>query len=308
MVQSTMNQPQPVRTDRPCKYLKCMQVWSGSGNHDHEVEIPGINAWVYSKPYDGGEMGGDIHLISSCSAGSITRLLVADVSGHGANVAETSQNLSYLMRRYLNHNQSRQFVEKMNDKFTHLSQAGGFATAVVMTYTLKDSKLSICNAGHPYPLIYKSATGKWSSLDCDCKYTNPLTNLPIGVLTTTNYEQFDLEIEKDDIVLGYTDSLIEAKDENGNMLGIQGLLDLVTLLSVQSKSDLHLRLLEKIRSLHPDNLKDDDVTVMAFSPNTIAPHPKIKTLLSMPKLFLNAAIERIKDKNKPIPWPAMFSK
>src|SRR5690606_40547076 len=41
-----------------------------------------LDAWIYSKPH-GGKQGGDVHYVSSCAAGMLTRLLVADVRGHG---------------------------------------------------------------------------------------------------------------------------------------------------------------------------------------------------------------------------------
>ena len=196
----------------------------------------------------------------------------------------------------------------MNENFKHHTQAGGFATAVVMTYVLKTKKLSICNAGHPHPLIYKHETGEWSTLDCDCQYAEPLTNLPIGIFSTTQYKQFDVKIAHGDIVLSYTDSLIEARNAEGDFLGIEGLLALVRSLPLGTTDDFHTRVLDTIRDLHDENLTQDDVTAMVFSPNKIAAHSPIKTMLSMPGLFLTAMIQRFKDKSKPIPWPAMFSR
>ena len=60
-----------------------MEVWSGSQLTTQGVAFGGLDAWVYSKPFGGAKQGGDIYYASSCATGRITRLLLADVSGHG---------------------------------------------------------------------------------------------------------------------------------------------------------------------------------------------------------------------------------
>ena len=114
--------------------MQCTEVWGGNELVERGVIMTGLDAWVYSRPFEGDEEGGDIHYLSSCSTGRITRALIADVSGHGAVVSGTAKRLRTLMRRYINYvNQSR-LVEGMNKEFAGLAQAGHFATAVVMTF------------------------------------------------------------------------------------------------------------------------------------------------------------------------------
>src|SRR4051812_47425104 len=87
--------------------MQWTEVWGGNELVERGVIMTGLDAWVYSRPYEGVEEGGDIHYLSSCSTGRITRALIADVSGHGAVVAGTAKRLRSLMRRYINYvNQS----------------------------------------------------------------------------------------------------------------------------------------------------------------------------------------------------------
>src|SRR5687768_18611008 len=55
----------------------------GNQPADSGVVMAGLDAWVYCRPYHGAAAGGDVYYVSSCATGRITRLLVADVSGHG---------------------------------------------------------------------------------------------------------------------------------------------------------------------------------------------------------------------------------
>ena len=44
--------------------------------------MAGLTAWVYSKPFGDSEGGGDVHYVSSCATGRITRLMLAELDSH----------------------------------------------------------------------------------------------------------------------------------------------------------------------------------------------------------------------------------
>src|SRR5207302_11444992 len=122
------------------------------------------DAWVYSNPFGGSEGGGDVYYVSACATGRIHRLLIADVAGHGQKVGTVALELRGMMRRYVNHIDQMQFVRSMNRQFSQLAQNGCFATAIVSTFFGPTGRLTICNAGHPYPMMYRSATREWTCL------------------------------------------------------------------------------------------------------------------------------------------------
>jgi phosphoserine phosphatase RsbU/P len=78
--------------------MPCMEVWGGSQLTARGVVFGGLDAWVYSKPHGKARRGGDVYYASSCAAGRISRLLLADVSGHGTSVAAIAADLRLLMR------------------------------------------------------------------------------------------------------------------------------------------------------------------------------------------------------------------
>ena len=82
--------------------MTCMEVWGGSQLTSNGVELSGLDVWVYSKPYGEAQRGGDVYYVSSCATGRISRVLLADVSGHGTSVAATAADLRSLMRRFVN--------------------------------------------------------------------------------------------------------------------------------------------------------------------------------------------------------------
>src|ERR1700690_902914 len=144
--------------------MQCMEVWGGSQLTSRGVEMGGLDVWVYSKPHGEAQRGGDVYYASSCATGRISRLLLADVSGHGNSVASTAADLRTLMRRFVNCLDQAEFVRLLNQQFTALSQAGTFATAIVATFFASSRRLMVCNAGHPRPLLYRAASRQWSFL------------------------------------------------------------------------------------------------------------------------------------------------
>ena len=242
--------------------MQCMEVWGGSQLTSRGVAFGGLDAWVYSKPYGNAQHGGDVYYASSCATGRISRLLLADVSGHGTAVAATAADLRTLMRRFVNRLDQTEFVRLLNQQFSVMSNAGTFATAIVATFFEPSRRLTVCNAGHPRPLIYRAGQKKWDFLGHEGKAGATPSNIPLGLLEMSQYEQFDVELEPGDCVLSYTDALMESNDANGEMLGEQGVLRIARLLGDFDPAELTGALLREIAERYPQNLSDDDVTVL----------------------------------------------
>ena len=82
--------------------IACVEVWGGSHAFDHAVSVPGNDVRISCTPHNGDASGGDIYYISSCAKGQISRFILADVAGHGAEVAHIALSLRTLMRKHIN--------------------------------------------------------------------------------------------------------------------------------------------------------------------------------------------------------------
>ena len=82
--------------------LHCMEFWSGNRSVESTAKSAGLDVWIFSQPYLGEARGGDVHYLSLCVGGIVTRIVLADVSGHGNQVADTSLTLRKLLRRFMN--------------------------------------------------------------------------------------------------------------------------------------------------------------------------------------------------------------
>src|ERR1700733_10254454 len=269
-------------TEQKTQHMTCMEVWGGSQLTSRAVEFGGLNVWVYSKPYGQAQRGGDVYYASSCATGRISRLLLADVSGHGNSVAATAADLRTLMRRFVNRLDQKKFVRLLNQQFVALSRTGTFATAVVTTFFAPSRRLLICNAGNPRPLLWRAAKKEWTLLGSDeVSEEKKPQNIPLGIIDLTEYEELDVELEPGDCFMKYTDALIESRDADGEMLGEAGVLRLLNLLGEVDPDKVTQALLKKIRERYPENLSEDHVPVMLIRVNGRQPQiPFQETLIA----------------------------
>jgi phosphoserine phosphatase RsbU/P len=281
-----------------------MEVWGDSQLTERGIEMGGLNAWVYSKPFGQAQRGGDVYYASSCATGRISRLLLADVSGHGNSVAATAADLRTLMRRFVNRLDQKEFVRLLNQQFVALSQVGTFATAVVTTFFAPSRRLLVCNAGHPRPFLYRAAERQWSFLGHDeDEGKRAPQNIPLGIFDLTEYEEFDVELESGDCLLTYTDALIESRDADGEMLGEAGVLRLLRLIGDIEPQKLTETLLREIAERYPENLSEDDVTVLLVRANGREPRYSFKEKLRAQGRFLGSLIRGMNPRAERPPLP-----
>ncbi len=315
--------PTPQTSPDPSHIMQCMEVWGGNRSIDAGVSMSGIDAWVYSKPYesqgksDAG--GGDIHYLSSCMTGRISRMLVADVSGHGAAVDSVAVNLRDLMRKYVNFLDQSRFVENLNVQFGTLSRAGLFATALVATYWAPTEHLVATNAGHPRPLLYRASRRSWEYLESnnaekhlpngaaaprgDAHGDDGPTNLPLGVLEPTNYDQFAVRLRDGDLVLIYTDSLLESRGKDGKLLGEAGLLELISRVDPTRPAEFVRSLVAALGQRQGTNEFNDDVTCLLLRRNGIPAKMGFKDIANGIGRILGQALGAIAGRTSPLPWP-----
>ena len=109
---------------------------------------------------------------------------------------------------------------------------GRFATAILMTYYAPSGHLVMVNAGHPPPLLKRSGSPVWEALTSEShgaisqtsrEVRVGLMNLPLGVISSTQYEQYAIKINPGDRLCAFTDAYSEAANSEGRMLGLEGL-------------------------------------------------------------------------------------
>lgn len=290
----------PTQPDAQSHTLQCFEVWGGNHAVNNGVAMPGLDAWVYSEPYEHATGGGDVHYVSSCATGRITRILLMDVAGHGEGAAKLAVRLRDLMRQYVNYSKQTDFVNALNREFFKRSDGYRFATGIAATFWGPTNTLSLSIAGHPLPLLYRAKSKQWSLLSPD--EHGDARNLPLGIDESTVYDDFSVKLSVGDIVLMYSDALIETDDGAGKLLGEGGLLDVAKSLDPTDPSALITKLREVINPEIDRQTDMDDVTLLALRCNGNAPKGSIFLgLLGGWRVVRESAKSFFKGERMPIP-------
>lgn len=268
--------------------------------------MQGLDAFVFGVPHDGATAGGDIHYVSSCATGRITRVLLADVSGHGIEVAEVATRLRSILRRFVNYVDQARLAAQINQEFAKLSSGGHFATAVIATCWGPTGEIEITNAGHPPPLLYRARKKEWTVVAAGDRLeaTGP-SDLPLGILDDTAYGRGKVRLREGDLLVMYTDALIEAKKADGNLLGVVGLVDVAQGLSDVSADGLAKALVDGVIAQTAYSVLDDDATVMVLRSNPSVPRGSLRMGLATTRRLLHELVDSLKPGTEGFAWPQL---
>lgn len=270
--------------------MQCMEVWGGNQAVERSFKTPGLKIWIYSRPYGQAVGGGDVYYISSCASGRITRMLLADVSGHGELVANIAVGLRDLMRQNVNYIKQTRFVRAMNHQFSEFSADDRFATALVATFFSPTQSFCLCNAGHPPPMIFRQTTSEWTELKIEPVTTRRVIDTPLGITSDADYHQHDVRLDTGDMVLSFSDAVTESEDANGRQLGQSGVLRLLRDLPAKKDPEVVLpAIVEAIKARSADNLNQDDATLLLCQ--ATGDSPSLKNNLLAPFRLLSSVAD-----------------
>jgi len=199
-----------------------------------EPKIKGVNLKSWYKPMN--EIGGDFFDYILFEDKDLIGIFISDVSGHGIPAAlitsmlkiiiNTSENLRLYPAKllaYLNKNLIGQ-------------TDGNFVTAFYGVYNVKTKMFKYARAGHNFPFLIRN------SQITEIQSQGPL----LGLFEKNKFEEGNLKLKTKDILIFYTDGLVEAINPKGEDYEKQ----LKKLLVNNSKEDI----LEIINLIHKDLL------------------------------------------------------
>ncbi|HXH49805.1 MAG TPA: PP2C family protein-serine/threonine phosphatase [Terriglobia bacterium] len=242
--------------------LACFELWGGNGNANHAVELPGLEGWVYSTPLELGAGGGDVHYLSVCSKGRVSRIAVADVAGHGSYASSMAENLRRVFQHHTDNWDQSALMRELNEAFARESTESQFATATVLGFYLETGELLFSSAGHPPALWYRAQDESWELLQDCTPHAVEIGGLPLGLIPGTAYSQTGVRLASGDTLVLYTDGITEARDSSGSELGQEGLLNMARSLTIQSPADTCRTFLSAIQAFRGDEPRHDDETLL----------------------------------------------
>jgi phosphoserine phosphatase RsbU/P len=243
--------------------LACLEIKGGNERVVYSIELPGLIAWVSCRPMAPATQGGDLHYLSVCSQGFVSRIALADVAGHGELVSGAANTLRDLLRKHADEWDQSDVVRELNDSL--LRDAGSdYATALLLSHYSGSGEILFTNAGHLPPIWYRAETNQWSFLMDSTLYAEKPANLPIGLIAGTPYSQTAIQFGWDDLLILYTDGVTESTNATGRQLDTKGFLELVHGVPVLSASETGQMLLTRLEAFRGASPAADDETLVVL--------------------------------------------
>jgi len=213
--------------------------------HDEAFDLPGLRTMVrYLPASKAGRVGGDWYITADMPGGHVL-IAIGDVAGHGLAAAAGMARLrGALAGLAITGSPPERLVGWLNDLVRHV--APEHTASVIAGYFDPPSRtLTWAQAGHPPPVLVR---GSWA---------RPL-DPPVGILLGAGDEEYSaaiLALAPDDLLLLYSDGLIERRDRSLD----EGLAALSS--AVRGIADPELAIDAALRTLGSTEAEDDTCLV-----------------------------------------------
>jgi phosphoserine phosphatase RsbU/P len=250
------------------RHIACAEIAAGNERTASLLELPGLVAWVHSVPVGPVDAGGDVHYVSLCPSCIVSRIALADVSGHGQAVAALGEKLRELMKRHLRELSQVELMRELNQAVREELGDVHYATMVAVGWHSRRGLLVMTTAGHPPPLWYRALRQEWRWLEARrASERGRLAGVPLGLLDNIHYDRTVVNLQLGDLIVLYSDGASEATNPVGDELGQDGLMSIARGLDARSTEAFGAQLTAAISSFRAGGEPLDDQTIIVLRRN-----------------------------------------
>ncbi len=232
---------------------------------DVPPRVGGLAVSVAYRPADGPAAGGDFYDVFVPARGKVA-IILGDVAGHGRKALTQAALTRYTLRAYLQAGLEPRAALALAGQVLADPGAERFATVVLAVYDTRDGLLTYASAGHPAPLL--RGEGMRAPLEI-------CASPPIGWTVPTGRRQTTVSLAPGAIVCLFSDGLIEAREDGGELLGRERLGELLAALGSRPDAE---RLLASVRKAAPINPDDMAACILAPEVALIVAHVHVEEL------------------------------
>lgn len=229
---------------------RAQRIQSLSLAHDLPAD-PRVAFSTFYLPHD--LVGGDFFSIRPLD-GDRYGFFLADVMGHGFAAALHTMHLNSLWVRASDTLATpAEFARRMNLELGKVAKDESFATGLCGMLDVATKRLRFVSAGGP-PMLLCRATGAIEELR--------VSGFPFGVVGEAQYEELEVALAEGDSLLLFSDGAVEVQNDQGRLLGTEGLLAILQSLDYP-RAGLRIEALQAALLKYSNAIRlDDDVTFL----------------------------------------------
>ena len=235
------------------------------------VQMPGIEIATEYKPAE--VVGGDFYDVFANDADR-TSVVIGDVSGKGIpsallmGVIHGAVRTAQWQSAAISHEEESQ---KLNRLLCDRASGNTFASMFWCVYDAPMQSLRYVNAGHCPPVLIGQRNGKIVTNRLD--KGGPV----LGLLPYAQYEAATVEISDGDLLVMYSDGLVEAANDAEEEYGDARLLSLLQTHLEETPAQLRQSILNSLAAFASLDVVQDDLTfaIVRFGPNAALSRAKL---------------------------------
>jgi sigma-B regulation protein RsbU (phosphoserine phosphatase) len=182
---------------------------------DEVPSIPPLQMAVLFKPV--AQLGGDLYDWIPFDDGRLA-ITIGDVAGKGAPAALYGALSSGVIRTRAGRKYPpAEMLELVNKTLYQRPIEGQYIAVTYAIYEPKTKTIKLSNSGLPYPLLVRA--GQPTFLD--------IGGIPLGLFADSKYEETALQLQAGDVLVFYSDGVVEMRNDLGDEFGLKRLADTV---------------------------------------------------------------------------------
>lgn len=182
---------------------------------------------------------------------------IGDVTGKGVPAALIMAITQTLFRNVAaRESNPTRIMGELNQAACRNNTSNIFITLFVGVLDLPTGHLRYCNAGHEVPILLTRSKSRLLEVKA---------NLPVGIFADFGYEAQELDMNRGDTLLFYTDGLTEAKNAEKQLLGREHVAELAASGETTDAKELVESVIARWRAFVGDAEQSDDMTLLAVS-------------------------------------------
>jgi len=206
---------------------------------------------IFAKSIPAEVLSGDVYDFLHVSE-MILGIAVADVSGHGLPAALQARDVIIGLRVAVEEDLK---IVKTLEKLNRVIHRGSLTSKFISLFYCeieKNGTMIYSNAGHVPPLLFSNNN------IIELKAGGPI----LGPNPDAKYERDFAFLQKGDILIIYTDGIIETTDQNNKEYGIERMIDIIVNNKDKSSRELINTILKDVEDFRGNNPAEDDRTLV----------------------------------------------
>lgn len=218
-------------------------------------KIPGLD--VVAKTRSAAELGGDN--FDFITYNDNTYIYIGDVTGHGVPAAIVMTMVHTILHSLVEFcSTPYDLVVKTNKMLKKSLKSTMFMTMLMLKWNHTNQKMSYVGAGHEHLVVYRAGTGKVD--------VRPSGGIALGMVPDNSalIKEVDLPLERDDVIILYTDGITEGRNMAGEMYTMERLVTALEKYAPEYGAEgiVHHIALDYAKFVE-NHVQDDDVSLIA---------------------------------------------